>query len=89
MQNIVVSAVHRIKVIECEKRNKYIDLARELKKLWDIKVTIVPIVFGALGPVNKVLVQMPEDLEITARMKTVQNTAVLRSAIILRRVLES
>ena len=27
-----VSADHRVKLKECEKRNKYLDLARELKK---------------------------------------------------------
>ena len=37
----------RIKLKECEKKDKYLDLARELKKLWNIKVTIIPIVIGA------------------------------------------
>ena len=30
--DFAVSADHRIKLKECEKRNKYLDLARELKK---------------------------------------------------------
>ena len=34
----------RIKLKECEKKDKYLDLARELKKLWNMKVT-----FGAFG----------------------------------------
>ena len=33
---------------ENEKRDKYLDLARELKKLCNMRVTDVPIVFGAL-----------------------------------------
>ena len=32
-------ADHRIKLKECEKKDKYFDLARELKKLWNMKVT--------------------------------------------------
>ena len=32
-----VPADHRIKLKECEKRDKYLDLARELKKLWNIQ----------------------------------------------------
>ena len=40
---IVDFAVHRVKLKEYEKRNKYLDLARELKKLWNMKVTIIPI----------------------------------------------
>ena len=43
-------AGHRIKLKECEK-NKYLDLARELKKLWNMKVTIILIAIGAFGTV--------------------------------------
>ena len=35
-------ADHRINLKECEKKDKYLDLARELKKLWKMKVSIVP-----------------------------------------------
>ena len=42
-------ADHRIKLKECEKKYKYLDLARDLKKLWNMKVTIIPIVNGAFG----------------------------------------
>ena len=52
-----VPAVHRIKLIECEKKDKYLDLARELKKLWNMKVTIVPIVTGAFSTVTKGLLK--------------------------------
>ena len=45
-------------------RIKYLDLARELKKLWNIKVTIVPIVIGAFGTITKRLSKSLEDLEI-------------------------
>ena len=39
------------------KRDNYLDLARELKKLWNMKVTVIPFVIGALGAVTKGLVQ--------------------------------
>ena len=45
--DFAVPADHRIKLKECEKKNKYLGLARELKKLWNMKVTIVSIVIGA------------------------------------------
>ena len=41
---------------ESKKRDKYVDLAREMKKLWNMKVTIIPIVIGAHGTVTKGLV---------------------------------
>ena len=50
-----------------------------------MKVTIVPIVIGALGTITKGL----EDLEIGGRVETIQTTALLRRARILRRVLET
>ena len=54
-----------------------------------MKVTIIPIVIGVLGIVTKELVQGLKDLEITGWVKTVQTTALLRSARILRKVLET
>ena len=53
-----------------------------------IIVIIIPIVIDALARVSKGLVQGLEDLEITGQVETVQTTELLRSARILRRVLE-
>ena len=44
---------HRIKLKECEKKDKYLDLARELKKLWNMKLTIIQIGIGTFGTVTK------------------------------------
>ena len=49
---------------ECEKKDKYLDLARELKKLWNMRVTILLIVIGAFGTVTKGLLKELEDLEV-------------------------
>ena len=83
--NFAVPANHRIKLKESEKKNKYLDLARELKKIWKMKVTII---IGAFGTVTKGLLKGLEDLEIVGRVKTIQTTTLLRTARILRRVLE-
>ena len=64
LQNFAVPAYPRIKLKECEKKDKYLDLARELKKLWNIKVTIIQIVIGAFGTVTKGLLKGLEDLEV-------------------------
>ena len=47
--DFVVPANHRVKLKESEKKDKYLDLDRELKKLWNMKVTIIPIVIDAFG----------------------------------------
>ena len=54
-----------------------------------MKVTVILIVIGAFGTVTKRLVQGLEDLEIRGWVETIQTTAWLRSARILRRVLET
>ena len=72
-----------------KKNNKYLELAREIKKLWNIKVMIMQIVTGELGTVTKGLLKGLEDLEIGGRVETIQTTALLRTARILRRVLET
>ena len=87
--DFAVPADHRIKLKECEKRDKYLDLARELKKLWNMKVTIIPIVICAFGTVTKGLLKGLEDLELGGRVETIQTTALLKTARILRRVLET
>ena len=74
---------YRVKLKESEKKDKYLDLARELKKL------CIPIVIDALSTVTKGLIQGLEDLEIRGQVETIQTTALLRSARKLRRVLET
>ena len=54
-----------------------------------MKVTVIPIVTGTLGTVTKGLLQGIEDLEIRGRVETIQTIALLRSARILRRLLET
>ena len=87
--DFAVPADHRIKLKEYEKRDKYLDLARELKKLWNMKVTIIPIVIGVFSTVTKGLLKGLEDLEVGDRVETIQTTALLKTARILRSVLET
>ena len=55
--DFAVPADHRIKLKECEKKDMYLDLARELKKLRNMQVTIISIVIGAFGTVTKGLLK--------------------------------
>ena len=54
-----------------------------------MKVTIIPIVIGAFGTITKGLLKGLEDLEVGDREETIQTTALLKTARILRRVLET
>ena len=54
-----------------------------------MKVTIVPIMIGALGTITKGILKGLEDFEVGGRVETIQMTALLRTARILWRVLET
>ena len=54
-----------------------------------MQVTIIPIVIGAFGTVTKGLLKGLEDLEVSGWVETIQTTALLRKARILRSVLET
>ena len=54
-----------------------------------MKVTIIPIVIGVFGTVTKGLLKGLEDLEVGRQVETIQTTALLRTARILRQALET
>ena len=72
--DFAVPADYRIKLKECENKNKYLDLARELKNLWNMQLTIIPIVISAFGTVTKRLLKGLEDLEVGRQVETIQTT---------------
>ena len=86
IEDFALPADHRIKLKVCEKKDKFLDLSRELKKLWNMKVIIIPIVTGALGTVTKGLLKGLEDLKIGGWVETIQNTPLLRTTRIVWRV---
>ena len=78
----------RVNSKEVEKIEKYQDLAREIKKLWGMRVIVIPIVIGTLGTTPKKLKKRLEDIGIETRVTELQKAVILHSARILRKVLE-
>ena len=89
IMDFALPADHRVKLKENVKKDRYLNLAWELRKLWNMKVMVMPIVIGALSTVTEGLVKGLEDLKIRGWVETIQTTALLRLARILRRVLET
>ena len=89
MVDFTVPVDHRIKLKEYEKKDMYLDLARELKKLWNLQMTIIPIIIGAFGTVTKGLWKGLENLEVGGRVETIPTASILRTDRILRSVLET
>ena len=54
----------KVNTKEVEKIEKYQGLARELRKLWNMKVSIIPVIVGALGTTQKNISKRMEDIGI-------------------------
>ena len=87
--DIAIPAYHKIKLKKSEKKDKYLDFARELKKILNMKVAIITVAIGAFNTVTEGLLMRLEDLEIRGLVETIRTTTLLRTARILRSVLET
>ena len=67
---------HRLKMIESEKKAKYLNLTREMKKkkTWSMKMTVIPNVISAFFTFRKGFVL--EDLEIRRRVNHPDNIII-------------
>ena len=77
-----------VKEKEAEKVEKYQNLARELRRMWEVKTKVVLIVLGALGTVPLRLKGNLKGIAINTSISLIQKSALLGSARILRKVLE-
>ena len=73
---------------EVEKIEKYLDLARELKKVWNMKVTVVPLVVEALGTLAEALEKRLKTIGIETKITELQKTVLIHTSRILQKVLE-
>ena len=63
-------------------------MGRELQKIWNVKVKIIPLVAGSLGAIPKQFGNRLKQISITVGTAQVQKTVLLGMARILRNVLE-
>ena len=78
----------RIEEKEKDKIEKYQDLGRELQKICNVKVKIIPLVVGSLGAIPIQFGNRLKQIGITVGTAQVQKTVLLGTARILRKVLE-
>ena len=86
--DIAVPGDQNIKVKEIEKITKYQDLRLQVQKLWDVKVTVIPIVVRVLGTVSEKLDNHLKTIRIPIVISCLEKAALLGTAFILRRVLD-
>ena len=63
-------------------------MGRELQKIWNVKVKIIPLVVGSLDAIPKQFGNRLKQVGITVRTAQVEKTALLETARLLRKVLE-
>ena len=78
----------RIEEKEKDKIEKDQELERELQKIWNVKVKIIPLVVGSLGAIPKQFGNRLKHIGITAGTAQVQKIVLLGTARTLRKVLE-
>ena len=78
----------RIEEKEKDKIEKYQDLGRELQKIWNVKVKIIPLVVGSLGAIPKQVGNRLKQIGITVGTAQVQKAVLLGMPGISRKVLE-
>ena len=86
--DIAVPGDLRVKEKELEKIEKYQMLREEVGHVWQTnKVSVIPVVIGALGVISDKFERYMEKLDVKIAMDTIQKTALLGTARILRKVL--
>ena len=79
-----VPANDRAKISENKNRVKYLNLARKLKNLWNMKMAVMTVIIGELGTIPKTMKSGMEDLKIETRRETIQRTTLISAKIVIR-----
>ena len=86
--DIAVPGDIRTQIKEDEKIEKYEDLRLEISKLWSVQTRVIPIIIEAFGTITDRLTSFLAMVGVSLSFETIQKSALLESAHILRKVLE-
>jgi hypothetical protein len=87
---IIVIIIIIINVVQkyAEKKLKYTCLCIEIKRIWTLKCTIIPVITGATAIVRRSLRKHLEAIPEKHSIDSLQKTAVLGTSHIIRKVLQ-
>ena len=85
--DMTVPSDRNLSLKEYEKVSKYKDLEIEIQKMWNLKVTIVPVVIGALGMIQKKTEGHIKRIPGNPCLQELQKIVLNGTAHLLRRVL--
>jgi len=86
--DLAIHADRNVVQKEVEKKLKYKTLCIEIKQIWKLKCTIVPVIIGATGIVTRSLKKNLETIPGKHSIDSLQNTAIIGTSHIIRKVLQ-
>ena len=87
--DIAIPGDIRVSEKEKEKIERYQELKREIKRMWNIRsIKVIPVVVEALGSTSRKLKKFIEELGVVISTALLQKTALLGTTRILRKVLD-
>ena len=72
---------------EAEKILKYKDFTIEIQRMWNVKTKVIPVIIGATGTISKIFSKYVSNIPGKHEVKELQETAILGTVHILRKVL--
>jgi len=85
--DVAISGDRNVIKKEAEKVLKYKELAIEIQCIWNVKKKVVPVIIGATGTISKSFRKYMSNIPGKHEVKELQETAILGTAHIFRKVL--
>jgi hypothetical protein len=85
--DVAISGDRNVIKKEAEKILKYKDLTIEIKRMWNVKTKVIPIIIGATGTITKSFRKYVSNMAGNHEVKGLQKTAIMSTAHIHRKVL--
>ena len=85
--DVAISGDRNVIKREVEKILKYKDLTTEIRRMWNVKTKVIPVIIGATGTVSKSFRKYVSNIPGKHEVKELQKTAILGTTHILREVL--
>ena len=84
---VAISGDRNVIKKEAEKIIKCKDFTIEIQRMWNVKTKVIPVIIGATGTISKSFRKYVSNIPGKHEIKELQNTAILGTAHILRKVL--
>ena len=85
---MAIPASRNVMQKEAEKKFKYVSLGIEIKRMWNLKCSITPVITGTTGIVTRSLRKNFEDIPGKHSLDSLQKTAMLGTSHIIRKLLQ-